>query len=418
MNPAAPHPSEQFWFYNSCVGDLTRYIHRYALPAPQATPGYLTNAFGVKVNPKHLPDVLRGREGLEPPPIPANWHTDIAELGAALRAVDLARGSFTAVELGCGWACWLNIAGAAARQRGLTLNLIGIEGDVDHVRFANESLTDNGFNASQFTIHHGIAAAQAGTSLWPRQDRPGASWGLAPVMDASAEDAARLLQGGGYTALRQIPLHEVLPATDQRIDLLHIDIQGGESTLVPNTLEFLNRSVACMLIGTHSRQIEGALMDVLLKAGWVLEVERPAVLHIGRHASAQTDGVQFWRNPALLPDTTVDAADPIGQLQLVECPGQVQAGSTFEVVVSLFNQSRTDWSSRCATPVNLAYHWMDTQRNMVEYDGQRTVLADHFLYAGQSVRQAARVLAPPQGGRYILCMTVVQDGVQWFDRLA
>jgi hypothetical protein len=41
---------------------------------------------------------------VEPIPIPANWHADIAEWAAALRAVDLARGSFTMAELGCGWA--------------------------------------------------------------------------------------------------------------------------------------------------------------------------------------------------------------------------------------------------------------------------------------------------------------------------
>jgi hypothetical protein len=36
-------------------------------------------------------------------PIPANWHADIAEWAAALRAVELAEETFTVVELGCGW---------------------------------------------------------------------------------------------------------------------------------------------------------------------------------------------------------------------------------------------------------------------------------------------------------------------------
>lgn len=59
--------------------------------------------------------------------------------------------------------------------------------------------------------------------------------------------------------LPQIPLRELATRLD-RIDLLHIDIQGGELDLVAQSLETISRSVAYMLIGTHSRTIEGELI--------------------------------------------------------------------------------------------------------------------------------------------------------------
>ena len=57
-----------------------------------------------------------------------------------------------------------------------------------------------------------------------------------------------------------------------------------------------------ILIGTHSREIEGRLFEYLLGAGWLLEMERPALLTLHAGAPIVTvDGVQGWRNPRLLP---------------------------------------------------------------------------------------------------------------------
>jgi hypothetical protein len=47
-------------------------------------------------------------------------------------------------------------------------------------------------------------------------------------------------------------------------------------------LGIVSQKVACLVIGTHSREIEGRLMRELLDAGWQLEFERPATLRIRR----------------------------------------------------------------------------------------------------------------------------------------
>jgi len=291
-----------FVHYNAAFDPLEA-IHRHALPTPEPHPDYQTNFLGVRIDPKFVPHILAGRAGtVDHLPIPANWHADIAEFGAALRAVDLAKHRFTVIELGCGWGCWITITGVAARRAGLDIHLIGVEGDPGHILFAREATAANGFDPGQVELHHGIAAATAGTALFPRQAEAGASWGLEPIFGATDAQRAEAQRANSHDVLPMLPLDQLAEA-HARIDLLHVDIQGGEASLIAGSLPILNDKIAYLLIGTHSRAIEGALFDTLLAAGWRLEIERPAIMTLSPAGPTVTvDGVQGWRNMRLLPD--------------------------------------------------------------------------------------------------------------------
>ena len=293
--------SSPFYHYHSRF-DAEAVIRRHAAPDPQPRPGYLTNFLDVAIDPKFFPGILDGRGGeVEPLPIPANWHADIAEWAAALRAVDLARGRFTMIELGCGWGCWMNNTGVAARRAGLEVELVGIEGDRGHIGYAHEATTVNGFDPARVTLHHGIAAPRPGRALFPRQSHAGVAWGLEPIFHATPAQAEAALHSGSHDELPMVPL-ATLVGEHPRIDLLHVDIQGGEADLIADCLPILRERIAYLLIGTHSRQIEGRLVGLLLQAGWTLEIERPAILSLaGGSPVVVVDGVQGWRNPALLP---------------------------------------------------------------------------------------------------------------------
>src|SRR5947207_108800 len=82
------------------------------------------------------------------------------------------------------------IAGVAAREAGKSVHLIGVEADEGHVAFAREACAINGFAASQVTLFHGVAAADSGTALFPRQERAGEQWGLEPLADVSESEKA------------------------------------------------------------------------------------------------------------------------------------------------------------------------------------------------------------------------------------
>jgi hypothetical protein len=288
-----------FYHYNAMFDPL-EVIRRHAVRGLRSTPGYLTNFLGVLIDPDFAPTILSGRGGeVEGIPVPSNWHADIAEWGAALRAVDLARGGFTVLELGCGWGCWMNNTGVAARRAGLEVDLIGIEADEAHLGSATACCAANGFAPGQVTLFRGVAAAGTGVALFPRPEAAGTHWGLEPVFGATAEQREGALASGRFDEVAMLPL-ESLAARRARIDLLHIDIQGGEAELIVGSLAVLREKVAYIVVGTHSRQIEGRIMDALLGDGWTLEIERPAILALAEDTPRVTvDGVQGWRNPRL-----------------------------------------------------------------------------------------------------------------------
>lgn len=287
------------WHYNANFDAITL-IRNYENPERGPKKGHIVNFQGVAVNTAFLPHVLAGKEGqVEACPIPANWHADIAEWAAAFRAVEMATDSFTMIELGCGWGCWMNNTGAAARKRGLPLHLIGVEADAGHLRFAAEAMHTNGFSAEQYTLIRGVAGVRTGRALFPKQDLPGAHWGLEPVFDHDPEQFALQQESGLYEEVPIIALATVIG--DHRwIDLIHIDIQGGEADFVEQNIATLTERVAYLLIGTHSKPIEGRLFDVLLKAGWHLDIERPLLFSL-RDGQPVTgiDGVQGWLNPRI-----------------------------------------------------------------------------------------------------------------------
>jgi hypothetical protein len=149
-----------FFHYNSNF-DAQEVIRAHAVPGLKPDARYLTNFLGVLIDQKFFPQILQDKAGqIEPIPIPENWHADIAEWAAALRAVDLSGSTFTVMELGCGWGCWLNNTGAAARRNDRQPYLIGVEGDQGHIGFAREACLANGFLESQITLYHGIAVTE------------------------------------------------------------------------------------------------------------------------------------------------------------------------------------------------------------------------------------------------------------------
>ncbi len=292
-------PHEALYHYR-CEFDAFGLMHRFARRDVAAHPDHVTNFLGVRIPTVVHPPVLDRLKGrVEPVPDPGNWHADIAEWGAALRSVEQTRGdTYRIVELGCGWGCWLVNMGSAARDRGLKVDLIGVEGDAHHLENARAVLELNGFGAQQFTLHHGIAAPRPGKAIFPRHDRGASDWGGQAIFDPDAPTLARAARDPAVQVLDCFTLARL--SGDRAIDLLHIDIQGAELDFVRGNMASLTRLVRRVLIGTHSRFIEGSLMEHFLAAGWRLEMDRPVIYRVsGGRPVLDIDGVQMWANPAL-----------------------------------------------------------------------------------------------------------------------
>jgi hypothetical protein len=79
-----------------------------------------------------------------------------------------------------------------------------------------------------------------------------------------------------------------------------MDIQGGEDELIRDGGRFISDKVAYLVVGTHSRAIEGRIVDLLQALEWRLEIERPAILTIENGSpKTRVDGIQGWVNPRM-----------------------------------------------------------------------------------------------------------------------
>lgn len=288
-------PRIECLYHYNCEFDAVTVIKSFWRRNLDPTPGVVKNFLGAKVEPKIHPTVLDALAGnVEGLPDPGNWHADIAECAAALRSVRQAKDTYRIVELGCGWGCWLTNMGVAARDAGLRVELIGIEGNDLHLGNARDTLRLNGFGAEDFSLFHGIAAPRAGQALFPSANAAHALWNGEAVFYPDKETLKRAMADPEVQVLECYPLQKLS-------DVQVIDIQGAEVDYITGNLDGAAQYVRRVLIGTHSRRIKGALMALFLDAGWVLEMERPALTAVrGGKLKTTIDGVQMRANPAFL----------------------------------------------------------------------------------------------------------------------
>jgi FkbM family methyltransferase len=252
------------------------------------------NFLGVGFPHASLP--LQNPPDIEDLPIPANWHTDLAELGGALHVVSECSREFTMIELGSGIGIWSNICGKAAKMRGLKTRVIGIEGDKKHLMVAADTLKVNKFLPDEYQLIHGIVAHDSGRALFKKHLNSGIDWGRQPILTGQAELFAKALLSGDYEEVPVYSLNLLLNEISN-VDLLHVDIQGGEETLFDGQEVLLNDKIKNIIIGTHSRKIEGKLFDYFQHLGWSLEAERPLIGSIENEGlRTVVDGVQYWKN--------------------------------------------------------------------------------------------------------------------------
>lgn len=84
----------------------------------------------------------------------------------------------------------------------------------------------------------------------------------------------------------------------ERVDVVHCDIQDAEGEVLPSAIDELTARVRRVVVGTHSRKSEGALLEAFTANGWSVEADKPCryVVEHGR-VGVLRDGVQVWANP-------------------------------------------------------------------------------------------------------------------------
>lgn len=112
-----------------------------------------------------------------------------------------------------------------------------------------------------------------------------------------------------------------------------------------------------------------------------------------------------------------DASAPVGRLRVLDCPDVLRAESEAIVSVAIEIPDSLDLPADSTSPISAAYHWFDLDGRTVVFEGLRTPLPDGAFAAGGVVHVSARVVAPATPGRLALCMTLVHEGVCWFEQI-
>jgi hypothetical protein len=102
------------------------------------------------------------------------------------------------------------------------------------------------------------------------------------------------------------------------------------------------------------------------------------------------------------------------KISVMSPPVTMKLGQVATIEVTVTNTSTMDWPASGSSPVNLSYHWVDRSGMVVVHDGERTGLSK-LLKVGESANIHATIKSPNQPGEYSLRMSMVQEGVAWFD---
>ncbi|MFP5455561.1 FkbM family methyltransferase [Rhizorhabdus sp.] len=279
-------------------------------PFPDLEPveGAFRDMLGAITRVAYLGQGWHGRAGYVFRSVPRDREPSLhgtSEWVGTLRSVLEARDRFTAVELGAGWGPWLIASRQAALARGFDderIELIGVEGSSDHHAFMLDNFRTNGLDPSRYRLYHAVAGAKDGVASFPKLHAAEDDYGAFAAFGDEAVGVDRMT-ASQHGELEEIPCIslDTLLADHERVDLIHIDIQGHEEDVIRAGMETLNAKARRMVVGTHSRAIEGHLFDLFHANGWVCESEVPCVLRplMDGTLALYVDGEQVWRNDRL-----------------------------------------------------------------------------------------------------------------------
>lgn len=89
-------------------------------------------------------------------------------------------------------------------------------------------------------------------------------------------------------------------------------------------------------------------------------------------------------------------------------------GGIATLPVRLKNDSSITLTSEGDHPVHLAYHWRDRDGALVEWDCARTRLP-HRIAPATALDVAVNIAFPAVPGEFVIEVTLVQEGIEWFD---
>lgn len=312
ISPKPKYPADVAPSGNATVDIL----NRFAVSADQlsADSGSYTNFLGITTDCRIIPSSSR-LDGTIQPGIPNpddGVYGGAAEYGSVLTALESRIGKqthYTAVELGAGWGPWIAAVGVVGKRVGFdSINLVGVEADANKCKIMDRHMYENGLlsgvrggSTINTKIIHGAAWSEDTTLYFPVIDAYG-DHGAGATAEASGVDYR------GFDlpklAVPAFGLPTICGEFDV-IDYMHWDIQGAEWPVAESGIDFLNSHVRYLFIGTHSRVVEGKLLELFYNQKWNVLMLNPCAFTYDLakpsiEGMTTTDGEIFVCNPKFM----------------------------------------------------------------------------------------------------------------------
>jgi FkbM family methyltransferase len=204
--------------------------------------------------------------------------------------------SFTMIELGAGFGRWLVRAALAVKRYhgNLPIKLIGVEAEPTHFRWLKQHLRDNGIDPDEHQLIEAAVAEKDGEVFF-HVGKPDEWYGqsIAEHTDGASESIQKV---------KAVSLSSILSPLDS-VDLVDVDVQGAEFTILQSAMSALNEKVKRVHIGTHGHDIELELRTLFRQNGWykLNDYVCQSTETTPWGDVAFCDGVQTWINPRLSP---------------------------------------------------------------------------------------------------------------------
>ncbi len=113
----------------------------------------------------------------------------------------------------------------------------------------------------------------------------------------------------------------------------------------------------------------------------------------------------------------IEACEKI-KLSALDIPLIVKVDEYFQGKLKINNRIKFNLGSLLPYPITLSYHWFDADTNEVKIqEGILTQLRPE-LFAKTKHTYQIDVKAPEISGRYRLAVTLVQEGIRWFENMS
>jgi FkbM family methyltransferase len=253
-------------------------------------------------------------------PIPDDGYRSEAEEYVALSVAIMNSGDqFSIVEIGAGWSPWVASGASIARRMGKKVKGVSVEADASRCKWAVQHMNDNNLRPHLINGDVDSVKSQLNES-WPEADvlvinaaiwKDFSTLSFPVLSDLDMGGAVSSSRDNHQVDYRGISIDHVdVPSCTfdsitkliPKIDLLHIDVQGAEYDFIEHSVDRVEESVTFMLVGTHSRLIEGRIQELLLSKGWSLLIDEPSGSQFNGERPSLTgftyrDGVQLWNVP-------------------------------------------------------------------------------------------------------------------------